>query len=388
MNRFVGWAALLVAIPALTTILQSARGDDDAKARSWSPQAVAMYLDQRTEWWLSWPRAARGQGTTCLSCHGTAPYALARPALSAKLGEKGPVSGEQKLINSVRKRVENWESIVTDSKSETACLPFYSGDRKASSIGTEAVLNALVLARNDSALSHHELGAVTKKAFVHLWKHQQSNGAWTWFDFGLNPWETKCEYYGAALAALAVGTAGTEYYEQPGIASPLALLRNYMQTQATGQPLHHRLVAVWASSRLPNLLTEKQKTAFLAEARNLQNADGGWSLVNLGKGAEGNWRSQGVYPPGTVSDGYATGLAVLALKTGGTSADSKTLQAGLKWLTAHEKDGTWPASYPNKSRDPQSDVGKFMRDAGASFAVLALTEPGGEAGRDNGVSGR
>jgi hypothetical protein len=35
-----------------------------------------------------------------------------------------------------------------------------------------------------------------------------------------------------------------------------------------------------------------------------------------------------------------------------------------------------PASYPNRSRDPQSDVGKFMRDAATAFAVLALTDPG------------
>jgi squalene-hopene/tetraprenyl-beta-curcumene cyclase len=35
--------------------------------------------------------------------------------------------------------------------------------------------------------------------------------------------------------------------------------------------------------------------------------------------------------------------------------------------------GAWLASSWNKKRDPASDVGKFMTDAGTAFAVLALT---------------
>jgi hypothetical protein len=39
-----------------------------------------------------------------------------------------------------------------------------------------------------------------------------------------------------------------------------------------------------------------------------------------------------------------------------------------------QKDGVWTLSYPNKKRDPQDNIGKFMRDAATAFAALALTE--------------
>ena len=47
----------------------------------WNAKAAAQYLDQRAEWWTTWPNAARDRGTYCMSCHTTLPYALARPAL-------------------------------------------------------------------------------------------------------------------------------------------------------------------------------------------------------------------------------------------------------------------------------------------------------------------
>ena len=47
----------------------------------------------------------------------------------------------------------------------------------------------------------------------------------------------------------------------------------------------------------------------------------------------------------------------------------------MSWLVSHQKEGTWPANYLNKHRDPQDNVGKFMRDAATAYAILGLTEP-------------
>jgi len=276
--------------------------------------------------------------------------------------------------------VENWQQIVSDSPVKDACAPFYAGERKRSSVGTEAVLNALVLVNYDASHASGALGAATHKALGHLWEQQQPNGAWIWFEFGLNPWESGCEYYGAALAALAIGSAGKGYYEQPSVKAKVELLRKFLRTQSAQQPLHHRLVAVWASSALPDLLTKQEKARFIKEAAKIQEADGGWNLQRLGKLADGDWKTHGVYPPGTLSDGYATGLVVLALKHGGAGPDDKVLRKGLAWLESHEKDGAWPINYPNKARDPQTDIGKFMRDAATAYAVLALAESAKEAG--------
>ncbi|MFO0807131.1 MAG: hypothetical protein U0746_00745 [Gemmataceae bacterium] len=79
--------------------------------------------------------------------------------------------------------------------------------------------------------------------------------------------------------------------------------------------------------------------------------------------------------------GYATGLAVLALRRAGiwtTRGSSEPSRA-----RRQRCDGTWPINYLNKSRDPKDNVGKFMRDAATGFAVL-LTEPK----RSDGPSGK
>src|SRR5262245_29732994 len=81
---------------------------------AWNPKAAAKYLDERGEWWLGWGSSARGQGTSCISCHTALPVALARPALAKQLGETEPAAVEKKLIANVQKRVANWERISAD----------------------------------------------------------------------------------------------------------------------------------------------------------------------------------------------------------------------------------------------------------------------------------
>ncbi|HEV3257026.1 MAG TPA: hypothetical protein VG013_09120 [Gemmataceae bacterium] len=344
----------------------------------WSPKTAAKYLDGRADWWLNWSGAARGQGTACLSCHTTMPLALARPALGEQLGETAAGTVEKRLIHGLKKRVENWDRIVADSTSDKdPFISFYPKHMKPPSLGTEAVLNALILVNYDARRAKGVLSAPTKKALGHLWEQQQQNGAWLWLDFGLNPWEKDGAYYGAALAAVAVGTAGKDYYDQAAIQMKVAALKKYLKTQSPNQPLHHRVLGLWASSRLPGILAEQDKNKLIAELLNAQEADGGWSLPKLGKKSSGKgaWQSQGVYPDGVVSDGYATGLVILALKRAGVAADNPKLQKGIGWLVTKQKEGAWPANYLNKQRDPQSNIGKFMRDAATAFAVLALTEP-------------
>jgi hypothetical protein len=81
------------------------------------------------------------------------------------------------------------------------------------------------------------------------------------------------------------------------------------------------------------------------------------------------------------SDGYATGLATLALLS--TDAHDSA-QRGLAWLARHQESttGSWPARSLNAKRDPASDPAKFMTDAATAFAMLALaTGESGEVGR-------
>ncbi len=55
-------------------------------------------------------------------------------------------------------------------------------------------------------------------------------------------------------------------------------------------------------------------------------------------------------PEPTESDGYATGIAILAMEESGTTRHDKTLQRGIGWLAEHQqKDGAWRASSITKS---------------------------------------
>ena len=383
MNRHPGSSLWLLGYVLLAALPNDSARCDDAAAPAWGPKAAASYLDERTEWWLNWRGAARGQGTACASCHTSMPLALARSALSEPLGEMAAGSSESRLIDNMKKRVENWEQIANGSSTKKDPFVAYYSDKEEESLGTEAVLNALILVNHDARRAKGVLSATTKKALGYLWEQQQENGTWPWLDFGLNPWEKDGAYYGACLAAVAVGSAGDAYYTRAPIQPKLAALKNYLRTESAKQPLHHRALRLWASAGLPGVLTQQERQQLIAELKSAQEADGGWSLVSLGPNAhgqgQGQWKAKAIYPPGLVSDGYATGLVVLALKRAGVPADDPSLNKAVSWLVRHQKDGTWPASYPNKQRDPQDNIGKFMRDAATSFAILGLTEPSAPA---------
>ena len=87
----------------------------------------------------------------------------------------------------------------------------------------------------------------TKQAFDNLWKVQTQaggdKGAWDWLDFGLEPWESKgARYYGAALAAIAVGSA-PGYYKATAdtvLDGKVEMLRVYLKGKFADQNLHNR----------------------------------------------------------------------------------------------------------------------------------------------------
>ena len=191
-----------------------------ALAAEWDQAAAADYLDRRQVWWRTWPNAARDHGTSCVSCHTTLPYALARSALRSPLGETGPTIPEANLLADVSKRVALWNEVDPYYPDQTVGLPKTSESR-----GTEAILNALILSSRDAR--EGQLASETRQAFENLWKLQftrgEGAGGWAWLYFGLAPWESEgAAYFGAALAAVAVGVAPNDYATSTGIQEHVA----------------------------------------------------------------------------------------------------------------------------------------------------------------------
>ena len=351
------WALLASFLPTAAT----------AQAE-WDARAVATYLDDRVSHWLSWPNAARDHGTSCVSCHTGLPYALARGSLRRALHEDARSTPEEAMLEQVSRRVRMWREVE----------PYYSDQRNglpktSESRGTEAVISAVVLATRDA-----EQGAMSddlRQAFSNLWALQMRRGplqgAWAWLEFGLEPWEGPASsYFGASLAAIAVGTAPDDYAATPAIQEQLGLLRAYLRNGGDTESLFNRLMILWAASELAGILEESQQRVIVGETLSAQRADGGWSVAALAP-----WqRTDGSVLP-DASDAYATALAVLVLQKAGGPANSAAVERGRAWLIANQNQetGAFPAWSINRERDPATEPAKFMSDAATALAALALS---------------
>jgi squalene-hopene/tetraprenyl-beta-curcumene cyclase len=340
-----------------------------AGSPAWNPKAAAAYLDQRQAWWSTWPNAARDHGTFCVSCHTALPYALARPALRQSLGESGPSAAETALVANVIKRVTMWKEVEPFYPDQTRGLPKTSESR-----GTESILNAFILAGRDARSG--SLSDEGRRAFDNLWALQmktgEQSGAWNWLNFHYEPWEAdNAAYYGATLAAIAVGMAPGGYAASPEIQDRTKLLREYLQKGNEKQSLFNRAMLLWASTASPAVLTRDQQQSIADALLRAQQDDGGWSMATLG-----SWKRSDGTPLDARSDGYATGLVTFVLQSAPDARVQPQVKRGLAWLIAHQdpSSGTWFAASLNKQRDPASDAGRFMSDAATAYAVLALTK--------------
>ena len=378
-------ATIIVLLVLAAAVLRAA----DENARTWDRGAAAAYLDDRIDMWFANATKLRtgGEKTTCVSCHSSLPYALARPALRRALHATAPTAQEARLVDETTRRVESYS---------THELLYEINDvKKVESRGTEAVLNIVVLASAEAGAGRREPGTATRKALTRLWETQRADGAWDWLNFKLEPYETvDAVYHGATLAALGVGMV-------PGAATSdgAGKLRAYLRDHYAAQSLYNRTFALLASAALTGVMTPAQRNALVVEYTQRQQADGGWSLEAMGP-----WRWSAEEPPfkpqGTLdaallaqSDGFGTGLIVYALLRNGFAADHPVVSAGLRWLKTHQQeirvaiaaqvgDRTWTAwrayslNYDREHGGPKGEPWRrfFMSDAATAFSVLALVE--------------
>jgi squalene-hopene/tetraprenyl-beta-curcumene cyclase len=352
----------------------SALGDD--KAAKWRKAEAGQYLDERAKAWFTFADAGRGEAETktrCVSCHTISPFALARPALRKLTGDVQPTEIEKQLITQTKLRVAHWDEL---DSSKFQLLYDFDEPKKRESWGTESVLNAAILAFDDHYQGRAAPADATRQALANMWQAQSAEGSqkgsWEWLNFGLEPWESpSARYFGAALAAVAVGTAPGYY--MPGsdsdIDQKVRLLKSYLIDHLAEQNVFNRIWFLWASHQLGGLVTQDVRQTMVGELFDKQQADGGWRLASLGAFT----RRDGT-PQDEISDGYATGFVLHVLQTVGVSKDNSKIARGLDWLRANqEPSGEWRASSVNKKRDPVTQVGRLMSDSATAFAILALS---------------
>lgn len=305
---------------------------DEPVVKKMSLSKTADFLDHQSRAWT--------QVRKCGTCHTNYPYLLSR----------GQLGGDLTALKEVRgffeNRIANWDS----GKKED--LPKRD---------TEVIATATTLALQD-ALNGGKLHPLTRKALDRMWTLQQPNGAWDWLKCGWPPLEHD-DYYGVVYAAVAVGHAPDDYAATEKAQEGIKGFRKFFKNNPPPS-LHHKAMLLWASQKIPGIMSDKLKASTIKELRTVQKADGGWSLPTLGDWVGSDERPNDRTAP---SDGYATGLVLFILRQAGIPANDEAVQKGVGWLKSNQREsGRW------FTRSINTDRYHFITHAGTAYAVLAL----------------
>lgn len=306
---------------------------DEPLAKEYSAAKAAEYLDGVG---VGWTRERK-----CITCHTNMPYLTARPLL------KGDEWKEVRTF--LEKDVERWSA---------------GGKPRGD---TYVVATAFALAFND-AQQTGKLHDTTKAALDKMWTVQKDHGAWNWLKCDWPPLEHD-DYYGATLAALAVGYAPGDYAKSDSAKAGVAKLRAYLK-KTPAPDLHHAAMLLWASTKLDNLLSADEQKKIAADLRAKQRTDGGWSLPSLGAYKRRD-KEKTPNDPNADSDGYGTGFVTYVLLQSGAKPTDAAVTKGVTWLKANQREsGRW------YTRSLNNDADHYIANAGTAFAVLALDAVG------------
>ena len=319
---------------------------DEPKLEKFSLKLALNYLDQGASAWIG----SRG----CLSCHTSGVYVTVRPALAMKVGEP-PQEARRFLESTLQQQLES--------------------DRKelGQKLGPAKVIHtAMGLAEWDAHVSKR-LSGPTQQALDLMLDIQQENGSWAPPSSCWPPFESD-SYHETTMAAMAVQTAPGWHrsLKDPKILTRVERLKHYLRTQSPP----HDYGRVWllrAASRMPDLLTPRQKQELIETVWTHQRSDGGWSLRTFAapeewgsgiRAAKLRGESEFSDPP---SDGHQTGLAIAALREAGVPAEDPRIQRGVAWLLRNQRvSGRW------WTRSLNTDGWHFITYSSTAFAVLAL----------------
>jgi squalene-hopene/tetraprenyl-beta-curcumene cyclase len=344
-------------VPALLNLTSAGPNrPDEPFAATLSLEKTRDFLDEMA---VNWTRARK-----CGTCHSNIAYMIGRTAL----GPHTPAADEVRSF--FAGRAARWDEMgntlirgdVETNKGWGLVTWFHH----------EVIVTAAMLVMDDAGTTGR-LAPITRQVLDRMWTLQRQDGGWYWLMDISHPFETS-EYYGSALAAVAVAMAPDGYAKTPAAQGGLKKLRKYLNDKSDMAFLHERIYVLWAASHIPDLITSEERDAIIERLLALQKPDGGWSLPSLG-----NWkREDGTYNDraGAPSDGYGTGLATYVLRQTGMAVNDPAIARAVNWLKTNQRtSGRWFTRSINK------DTYHFITHTGTVYAAMALNACGVTIGK-------
>jgi squalene-hopene/tetraprenyl-beta-curcumene cyclase len=327
-------------------ILIPAASADEPRRDSVSVELAENYLEQGS---LAWNGHRK-----CVSCHTNGAYMQFRPALSGQLGKPSAAIREHFVAS-----LEAFEKKTAE-------------EQQASVAPAQAIYLAAGLAEWDAHVTK-SLSPETDRALRLMLKLQLETGTWGSLDCW-PPYESSA-FHLATTAAMAVGTAPgwLQGLQDNELRTRVDKLRSYLSTEKPRQD-YDRTLLLWASLRLPGVLTAERQKELVDLVFAKQQPDGGWSIRTFGAPEEwgaGNraekLRAEPEFaaPP---SDGHQTGLAIVVLRESGIAANDPRIQRGVSWLKGNQRaSGRW------WTRSLNTDSWHFITYSGTALPLLALS---------------
>ena len=301
------------------------------------------YLDRGAELWASQKK--------CVSCHTHGLYTMVRPVLTSFWGRPP----------------EDVRTFVVGQSQELRTQGQSTG-----SVPTQMAYIARGLAEWDAAF-HKTTSPETDAALRFLFEMQAEDGSIhvrdRWPPLNADAW------HGTVMAAMAAATAPgwAESVDNEPILEDVRRLEAYLRRTPPKND-HQSLLLLWASTRIPNLLSDERRQELVDMTWTHQRPDGGWSIRTFATPETwgGGVRSERLVaesdyldPP---SDGYQTGLAVVVLRDSGVPTEEPRIQKAVAWLLSNQRESGrwWTRSLNTESRF------HFITYSGTAYAALAL----------------